>query len=257
VAAVSTWNPTLWRISLNVFARFLSSSTTRIDDTPAISSDAASPPSYSSSVFLRVGSCWIVLLTTSNRSTSVSSFSSCSRSMLMSKLKLAGITLVEIERLPKSMVIILTVSRPGVVIGRGGTGLEEIKKQVVGTISKIRGKSMKDLKIDLRVNEVKNPEMSAQLVATRIAFELERRLPHRRVIKRTIDRVMQAGAQGVKVVLSGRIAGADISRVEKYHKGSIPTQTLREVIDYAQVPALLKKGYVGVKVFIHKKPEEE
>jgi small subunit ribosomal protein S3 len=186
------------------------------------------------------------------------------RSVLMKKLKLAGITQVEIERLPKSMVIILTVSRPGVVIGRGGTGLEDIKKQVLDTISQVRGKKVKDLsadrqglKIDLRVNEVKNPELSAQLVATRIALELERRLPHRRVVKRTLERVMQAGALGVKVVLSGRIGGADISRVEKYHRGSIPTQTLKEVIDYAQVPALLKKGYVGVKVYIHKKSEEE
>jgi small subunit ribosomal protein S3 len=81
-------------------------------------------------------------------------------------------------------------------------------------------------------------------------------MPHRRVITRTMDRVMQSGADGVKIILSGRIGGADISRVEKYHLGSVPTQTLRANIDYAQVPALLKKGYVGVKVFIHKKEEE-
>jgi len=166
------------------------------------------------------------------------------RRVLMEKFKLAGITLVEIERLPNTMMITLTVSRPGVVIGRGGSGIEDAKKFVVGV-----------LKIDLRVNEVKNAEISAHLVASRIVSELERRLPHRKVVSRTLERVMQAGALGVKIVLSGRIGGADISRVEKYKEGSIPAQTLREVIDYAQVPALLKKGYVGVKVYIHKKKE--
>ena len=178
------------------------------------------------------------------------------RRALMEKLKLAGIISVEIERLPKSIAIIMTVSRPGVVIGRGGTGLEDLKKQILEIIRKNRGEAAKDLKIDLQVNDIKNPEISAHLVATRIAGELERRMPHRRVITRTMDRVMQSGADGVKIVLSGRIGGADISRVEKYHLGSVPTQTLRANIDYAQVPALLKKGYVGVKVFIHKKEEE-
>jgi small subunit ribosomal protein S3 len=154
------------------------------------------------------------------------------------------------------MSIILTVSRPGVVIGRGGTGLEDLKKHILEVVGKVRGKKVKDLKIDLRVNEVKNPETSAHLVAVRIAYELERRMPHRRTIARAMERVMQSGAMGVKIILSGRIGGADISRVEKYHKGSVPTQTLRENIDYAQIPALLKRGYVGVKVFIHKKEED-
>jgi len=178
------------------------------------------------------------------------------RRALMEKLKLAGIISVEIERLPKSIIIIMTVSRPGVVIGRGGTGLEDLKKQILAIIKKNRGETVKDLKIDLQVNDIKNPEISAHLVATRIAGELERRMPHRRVITRTMDRVMQSGADGVKIILSGRIGGAEISRVEKYHLGSVPTQTLRANIDYAQIPALLKKGYVGVKVYIHKKEEE-
>lgn len=177
------------------------------------------------------------------------------RQALMKKLAVAGIASVEIERLPKSISVTLSVARPGVVIGRGGTGLEDVKKQILETISKVRRKSVKDIKIDLRVNEVKNPDLSAHLVATRIASELERRMPHRRVVTRAMDRVMQAGALGVKVVLSGRIAGADISRVEKFHQGSVPMQTLREVIDYAQVPALGKRGYVGVKVYIHKKKD--
>lgn len=178
------------------------------------------------------------------------------RRALMERLKLAGITLVEIERLPKSIVIGLTVSRPGVVIGRGGTGLEDVKNFILKTIDEVRGKRVKDLKIDLQVKEVRNPELSAHLVAVRIASELERRLPHRRVVTKALERVMQARALGVKIILAGRIGGAEISRTEKYQKGSVPNQTLREVIDYAQVPALLKRGYVGVKVYIHKNQEE-
>lgn len=177
------------------------------------------------------------------------------RESLMNKLAPAGITSVEIERLAKNMAIVLTVSRPGVVIGRGGSGLEEVRNLILDTLSKVRGKRVKDLKIDLRVQEVKDPDQSAHLVATRIAGELERRMPHRRVVTRAMDRVMQSGALGIKVVLAGRISGADIARVEKYHLGSVPVQTMREVIDYAEIPSLGKRGYVGVKVFIHRKKE--
>jgi len=178
------------------------------------------------------------------------------RKALMEKLKLAGVSGVEIERLPKTMEITVTVSRPGVVIGRGGSGIEEVKKYVVDIIERARGKSVKDIKIDFRVNEIKNPEISAHLVATRIAAELERRLPHRRVVSKALERIMQSGALGAKIVLAGRINGAEISRVEKFQDGSVPTQTLRENIDYAQIPALLKRGYVGVKVWIHKKEDQ-
>lgn len=178
------------------------------------------------------------------------------RKALMDKFKLAGITDVVIERLPKNIVMTIYVSRPGVVIGRGGSGIEEVKKLILSIMKKTRKGDVKDVRIEPKVVEIKNPELSAHLVASRIAAELERRLPHRRVVGRATERVMQSGALGVKVILSGRIGGADISRVEKYHLGSVPAQTLREIIDYAQVPALLKKGYVGVKVYIHKKPEE-
>ena len=178
------------------------------------------------------------------------------RKALMEKLKLAGIVSVEIERLPKSMVIIMTVSRPGVVIGRGGSGIEDVKRFVLDIIREVRKKNIDDLKIDLRVNEVKNPELSAHLVASRIVSELERRMPHRRVVTKTMERVMASGAKGIKVVLGGRIGGAEISRVEKFQEGSVPSQTLRETIDYAQMPALLKRGYVGIKVWIHKKQED-
>lgn len=178
------------------------------------------------------------------------------RRALLGRLKLSGITTVEIERLPKSMVIAVNVSRPGIVIGRGGSGIEEIKKFIVDIISKARGKKLTDIKIDFKVNEIKNPELSAKLVAERVALDLEKRMPQRRVVARAMERVMASGAKGVKIVLGGRIQGAEISRVEKYHLGSVPSQTLRASIDYAQVPALLKRGYVGVKVWVHKKEEE-
>lgn len=178
------------------------------------------------------------------------------RKSLMERLRIAGVTTVEIERLPKSIVITLTVSRPGVVIGRGGSGIEDLKKEIMRIIKNVRGVEPKDLKVDLQIKEVKDPDLSAQLVASRVASEMERRMPHRRSVTRAMERVMQSGAKGVKIVLGGRINGAEISRVEKYHMGSVPTQTLRENIDYAQVPALLKRGYVGVKVWIYKPKED-
>lgn len=179
------------------------------------------------------------------------------RRALFDKLMLAGVTAIEIERLPKSMVVGITVARPGVVIGRGGSGIEDVKRTILEVIKKNRGGNIKDIKIDPRVSEIKNPELSAYLVASRIAGDLERRMPHRRVIVRSMERVMASGAKGIKVVLAGRIGGAEISRVEKFHQGSVPTQTLREEIDYAQYTALLQRGYVGVKVWIHKKEEDQ
>jgi small subunit ribosomal protein S3 len=175
------------------------------------------------------------------------------RTYLNEKVKLAGVASIEIERLPKSITVVLTVSRPGVVIGRGGSGIEDVKKGVVSLLTTLRGKAPTGIKIDLKVHEVKNAELSAVLVAQRIASELERRLPSRRVATRTMERVMQSGAAGVKIVLSGRIQGADIARREKFHLGSVPTQTIREHVDYAQVPANGIRGYVGVKVWIYQK----
>lgn len=179
------------------------------------------------------------------------------RRMLMDRLAHAGIVSVDIERLAKSIVINLTVSRPGVVIGRGGSGIEETKKEVVDLITKIRGKKPVDIKIDMPVHEVKDPETSAQLVASRIAQDMERRMRHRVVVSKAMDRVMNAGAKGIKVVVSGRIGGSEIARVEKFKKGSVPAQTMRANIDYASLPANLKRGKVGIKVYIHKKDDED
>ncbi len=178
------------------------------------------------------------------------------RQELMKKLSQAGIVSVEIERQPKSLVIIVTVSRPGVVIGRGGSGIEELKKFIVGIIKQNKVTNTESVKIDLKVNEIKNYDLSAYLVAERVAQDLEKRIPHRRSVIKAMERVMMARAGGIKIVLAGRINGAEISRVEKFHQGSVPTQTLREDIDYAERPALTKRGYVGVKVWIHRKEQD-
>jgi small subunit ribosomal protein S3 len=173
------------------------------------------------------------------------------RQALMEKLRLAGINRVDIERSLKSLRLSLHVTRPGIVIGRGGTGMEDLKKFVTGILD-ISPNNPSSPKIDIRVEEVKNPDLSAYLVASRVAEQLERRMPHRRVVNKTMERVMQSGAKGVKIVLAGRIAGAEISRREKFHLGSIPLQTLRADIDYASVPSLTRSGYIGVKTWIYK-----
>jgi len=165
----------------------------------------------------------------------------------MEKLKLAGIVMVEIKRSINKMKIVLHVSRPGVVIGRGGSALDELKR----SLDKIVGIPDPDKNLQIDVVEVRDPELSAQLVAMRIVEQLIRRFPHRRVVSRVIERVMSSGAKGIKIVLSGRVAGAEISRREKFGQGKLPLQTLRAKIDYAEMPALTKFGYIGVKVWIN------
>lgn len=174
------------------------------------------------------------------------------RKFLMEKLKLAGIVRVQIDRLINKMKITLFVSRPGVVIGRGGSGLELLKKELLKKVSIPEPEK----NLDLDVVEIKNPELSAHLITLRIVEQLEKRLPYRRVVAKTIERVMAAGALGVRIVLSGRIAGAEIGRREKFQQGKVPLQTLRADIDYAQIPAFTKSGYIGVKVWIFKGEKE-
>lgn len=176
------------------------------------------------------------------------------RGLLEERLKLAGVQDVEIERLPRSIALKIHVSRPGIVIGRGGVGIEETKKFVLKTLG-FNTNDSKSPKVEILVEEIKNSELAAKLVLGRIIAELERRMPQRRVVSKAMDRVMAAGAKGVKIVLAGRIGGAEISRREKYHRGSVPTQSLRSNIDYAEGPALTRAGYVGVKVWIHKEIE--
>lgn len=177
------------------------------------------------------------------------------RKMLNKKLELAGVVRIDIERSINTITVIILVSRPGVVIGRGGSGLEELKK-MIHRFLKINPNDPKAMRVELKVEEVKNPDLSARLVAQRIQYQLMKRYPHRRAVKQALEKVMEAGAAGVKIVLSGRIGGAEISRTEKYSKGSVPTQTIRADIDYAEMPILTRSGYVGLKVWINKKQEE-
>lgn len=179
------------------------------------------------------------------------------REDLFRRLKSAGLSEVEIERSINKVKIILHVARPGVVIGRGGSGLEEIKKYLERFTSKLAkarlGKGDAKQKLELSVEPVKEPNLQAYLVATTIADQLAKRLPHKRVGNQAIERVMSAGAKGVRVILAGRIAGAEIARREKYQAGTVPLSTIREEVDFASVPSLTKSGYIGVKVWICRK----
>lgn len=176
------------------------------------------------------------------------------RKSLMEKLKIAGIARIEIERSINSVKITAYVSRPGLVIGRAGTGLEELKKFVVALLT--QGKKKYLSKIDIRVEQIKQPNLDAYLVGKMIADQLIKRLPYKRVLGQAADRVMESGAKGVRIVITGRIAGAEIGRREKAQRGKVPLSTIREHITYASVPALTKKGYIGVKVWINR-PEEK
>jgi small subunit ribosomal protein S3 len=173
------------------------------------------------------------------------------RKFLKKRLELAGVTDIEIKRSIGSLEVFIHVSRPGVVIGRGGSNLELLKKELSRLVNKNR-RGQSPLAVNLHPVEVKNPDLSAQLVAERIAQQIEKRYPHRRAKDQAIERVMSAGAKGVKIKFAGRINGAEIHRTEKYFRGKIPTQTLRADIDYAHVPALTRSGYVGVTVWIYK-----
>ncbi|RJQ38713.1 30S ribosomal protein S3 [Candidatus Microgenomates bacterium] len=173
------------------------------------------------------------------------------RKAIMEKLRIAGISRVEIERSINSLKLIIYVSRPGIVIGRGGAGLDELKKFVVGILTTLR-KSKTLPKLDIRVEPVKEPNLDAFLVAKNIADQLIKRMPFKRILGQTSERVMNSGAKGVRIVLSGRIAGAEISRREKVQAGTVPLSTIREHVSFASSPALTKKGYIGVKVWINK-----
>jgi small subunit ribosomal protein S3 len=173
------------------------------------------------------------------------------RRYLEDKLSSAGLVRVDIERSLTAIKVMLHVSRPGVVIGKGGSNLEEIKKDIERLLNVSKLKKDK-VKIDLRVEEVTKPDLSSKLVAERISGQLAKRYPHRRAVSQAMEKVMQAGAKGIKIALSGRISGAEIGRTEKYFEGSVPTQTLRADIDYHQLSAGTRSGYVGVKVWIYK-----
>ena len=168
------------------------------------------------------------------------------RQVLQKKLASAGIVAIRIERSAKKIKLILIVSRPGLVIGRGGKELEATKIEV----QKIIGKQKSKTNIDIQVEEFRNTDLSAKLVAEKISFQLAKRMPYRRVVLSAIEKSMAAGVKGIKVILSGRINGAEISRREKFHQGQVPLSTIKARIDYAEVPCLTRSGYIGVKVYL-------
>ena len=180
------------------------------------------------------------------------------RKALMEKLKYAGVSEIEIERSINNVRIIINVSKPGMVIGRAGTGLEELKKYIMQLFKSLDKKknSKTAPRVDLRVEGVKEPNLDAYLVAKNVAEMLIKRLPFKRVLNSNAERVMGAGAKGVRIVLSGRIGGSEIGRREKIQVGKVPLSTIREDINYASYPSLTKKGYIGVKVWINR-PEEK
>ena len=173
------------------------------------------------------------------------------RQFLFDHLKLAGITEVQIDRSINTVKITLHVARPGVVIGRGGSGLEELKNLISKKLT-INATTPKAPKFELNVVEVKNPDLSSRLVGLRLADQIVRRYPHRRAISQALEKASSSGAKGIKIVLAGRINGAEISRTEKYTQGSVPLSTIRADIDYFEQPAFTKFGYVGIKVWIYK-----
>lgn len=169
------------------------------------------------------------------------------RDLLMKKLRPAGIGRIEIERSSNKLKIIIFVSRPGVLIGRGGTGLTELKKFLMSSL-KIKNENS----LEIAPMELRSADLSAYLVAQSIAEQLARRMPAQRIMNQAIDRVMRSQAKGVRIVISGRIGGAEIARREWKASGSMPLHTLRADIDFAVYPALTKSGFVGVKVWINR-----
>lgn len=170
------------------------------------------------------------------------------RDFLQKRLRLAGMVSVEIERSIHKIKIIISVSRPGVVIGRGGSGLEELKKELIKLVSIPNPEK----NLELITQEVKNPDLSAYFVAQRVSEQIEKRISSRKVALRMIERVIGAGAKGIKIILAGRIEGAKIARRQVYSEGKIPLSTLRSDIDFSSCPALTRSGYVGIKVWIYK-----
>ena len=165
------------------------------------------------------------------------------RRFLKKHLFNAGISRIEIERTLKRIKLTIYAAKPGMVIGRGGAGIEDIKKAMSRFTTQ---------EVDVNIKEVKSAELDATLVAENIASQLERRIAFRRAMKQAVGRTMRFGAKGIKVLLGGRLGGAEIARSEGYHEGSIPLHTLRANIDYGVATAQTTYGAIGVKVWIYK-----
>ncbi len=165
------------------------------------------------------------------------------RDYLKKKLLTAGISKIETERVKNRLKLTIHTAKPGMVIGRGGSGIEEIKTGLT---------KYTDKRVDINIAEIKQPDMDATLVAENIASQLERRIAFRRAMKQAVGRTMRLGAKGIKVAVGGRLGGAEIARKEFYREGSIPLHTLRADIDYGTAEAHTTYGRIGVKVWIFK-----
>lgn len=165
------------------------------------------------------------------------------REYIKKELYLSGVSKIEIERAANKIKATVHTAKPGMVIGKGGAGVEELRQN----LEKITKKS-----VAVNIEEIKVPELDAQLVAENIASQLERRVTFRRAMKQAIQRTMRTGALGIKTQVSGRLGGADMARTEGYSEGTIPLQTLRADIDYGFAEANTTYGKIGVKVWIYK-----
>ncbi|MDL2310863.1 30S ribosomal protein S3 [Peptostreptococcaceae bacterium OttesenSCG-928-C18] len=165
------------------------------------------------------------------------------RELVKKEVYLSGVSKIEIERASNKIKVTINTAKPGMVIGRQGSGVEVLRNK----IEKATGK-----KVIVNVEEIKRPDLSAQLVAENIAASLERRVSFRRAMKQAIQRSMRAGAKGMKTSVSGRVGGADMARTEGYSEGTIPLQTLRADIDYGFAEADTTYGKLGVKVWLYK-----
>lgn len=173
------------------------------------------------------------------------------REFLAKKFRGFYVSLVEIERSQKSTRIMIRTSRPGMIIGRSGEGAVKLRADILKMMKKQNIAIPEDLKID--IVEITNPDADASIVGYSVAEGLEKRLPYRRVLKSTIEKVMQArGVQGARIVLGGRLGGAEIARGEEIKRGSIPLQTFRADIDFAREKAHMPYGDIGIKVWIYR-----
>ena len=171
------------------------------------------------------------------------------RKFLWEKLKECAVDRIDIERTARAMTVVVHSAKPGFIIGRGGTGIEDLKKQ----LRDVLGKGAKDkMNVNLNVVEINNPSLSANIVMQGMIADLEKRMPFRRILKQNIERVQKAGARGVKLLVKGRLNGAEIAREEKLAWGSVPLQNLRADIDYASGFARTLFGTIGVKVWIYR-----
>lgn len=165
------------------------------------------------------------------------------RKFIKNKLYTAGISRIEIERAANKVKVNVNTAKPGLVIGKGGAGIEELRRQL---------EKMTQKNVLINITEIKVPELDSQIVAENIAAQLEKRISFRRAMKQAMTRTMKLGAKGIKTQVAGRVGGAEIARTEHYHEGTIPLQTLRADVDYGFAEADTTYGKLGVKVWIYK-----